>query len=99
MRTLVDLEDAQVRALDELSRREKQSCAALIQAIDEYLARRRDADGFGLWGNRKPDGLAYQEKIRSERRRRCSTPTSWSTISTPSRRRAPRSSFLQGFRA
>jgi hypothetical protein len=70
MRTLVDLGDTQLQALDELSRKEKRSRAALIrQAIDDYLAKRRDTqegDAFGLWGKRKVDGLAYQEKVRGE---------------------------------
>lgn len=70
MRILVDLGDAQLEALDELSKNEKQSRAALIrQAIDDYLAKRRskkEGDAFGLWGKRKVDGLAYQEKVRSE---------------------------------
>jgi len=70
MRTLIDLPEAQVAALDELSRAEKKSRAALIrQAIDDYLARRRssgDEDAFGLWGNRKIDGLAYQRRMRRE---------------------------------
>jgi glutamine synthetase len=70
MRTLVDLGDAQIEALDELSKKEKRSRAALIrQAIDDYLAKRRskkEGDAFGLWGKRKVDGLAYQEKVRSE---------------------------------
>jgi hypothetical protein len=70
MRTLVDLADAQLQALDELSRKEKRSRAALIRrAIDEYLAKQRDKqerDAFGLWGKRKVDGLAYQGKMRSE---------------------------------
>ena len=70
MRTLVDLGDAQLQALDELSRREKRSRAALIRrAIDEYLSKQRDkqeGDAFGLWRKRKVDGLAYQEKVRSE---------------------------------
>jgi metal-responsive CopG/Arc/MetJ family transcriptional regulator len=70
MRTLVDLGDAQLEALDELSKQEKRSRAALIrQAIDDYLATRRskkESDAFGLWGKRKVDGLAYQEKVRSE---------------------------------
>jgi metal-responsive CopG/Arc/MetJ family transcriptional regulator len=69
-RTLVDLGDTQIRALDELSKKEKRSRAALIrQAIDDYLATRRDrqeGDAFGLWGKRKVDGLAYQEKVRGE---------------------------------
>ena len=43
MRTLVDLGDAQLQALDELSRKEKRSRAALIRrAIDDYLAKQRD---------------------------------------------------------
>lgn len=70
MRTLVDLGDAQVRALDELSKKENRSRAALIrQAIDEYLVKRRnsrESDAFGLWGKRKVDGLTYQEKVRRE---------------------------------
>jgi metal-responsive CopG/Arc/MetJ family transcriptional regulator len=70
MRTLVDLGDSQIQALDELSKKEKRSRAALIrQAIDDYLAKRhgkRESDAFGLWGKRKVDGLAYQEKVRRE---------------------------------
>ncbi len=43
MRTLVDLGDAQRQALDESSRKEKRSRAALIRrAIDDYLAKQRD---------------------------------------------------------
>jgi metal-responsive CopG/Arc/MetJ family transcriptional regulator len=70
MRTLVDLGDTQIQALDELSKKEKRSRAGLIrQAIDDYLAKRHskeESDAFGLWGNRKMDGLAYQEKARRE---------------------------------
>ena len=70
MRTLVDLGDTQIQALDELSKKEKRSRAALIrQAIDDYLGKQRgkhEGDAFGLWGKRKVDGLAYQEKVRGE---------------------------------
>ena len=70
MRALVDMSDAQVEALDVLARRERRSRAALIRAaIDDYLARhhrRQVGDGFGLWGEGKIDGLAYQEEMRSE---------------------------------
>jgi metal-responsive CopG/Arc/MetJ family transcriptional regulator len=70
MRTLVDLGDTQIEALDELSKKDKRSRASLIrQAIDEYLGKQRDkqaGDAFGLWGKRKMDGLAYQEKVRNE---------------------------------
>jgi metal-responsive CopG/Arc/MetJ family transcriptional regulator len=70
MRILVDLGDTQIQALDELSKKEKRSRAALIrQAIDDYLAKRlskRESNAFGLWGKRTVDGLAYQEKVRRE---------------------------------
>lgn len=70
MRTLVDLSDRQMAALDELAKSEERSRAALIrQAIDDYLAKRRsqqESDAFGLWGERKVDGLTYQKKVRAE---------------------------------
>jgi metal-responsive CopG/Arc/MetJ family transcriptional regulator len=48
MRTLVDLGDAQIQALDDLSKKEKRSRAALIrQAIDDYLGKRRDQQLVG----------------------------------------------------
>ncbi len=70
MRTLVDIGDQEVKALDRLARREKMSRAALIRkAIDDFLARNNadsEVEAFGLWGAGKIDGLAYQEDIRSE---------------------------------
>ena len=70
MRALVDMNDAQIDALDTLAKRVRQSRAALIRAaIDDYLARHRREqveDGFGLWGEGKVDGLAYQERTRRE---------------------------------
>jgi metal-responsive CopG/Arc/MetJ family transcriptional regulator len=70
MRILVDITEKQVHALDTLSKGAKRSRAALIRdAVGDYLARQRTqqpSDAFGLWGDRKIDGLAYQEKIRGE---------------------------------
>jgi metal-responsive CopG/Arc/MetJ family transcriptional regulator len=70
MRTLVDIGDNELRALDDLARRESKSRAALIRAaVADYLAKHRrtpTVDAFGLWGNRKTDGLAYQEELRRE---------------------------------
>jgi metal-responsive CopG/Arc/MetJ family transcriptional regulator len=70
MRTLVDVGDTQLQELDELSKEEKRSRAALIrEAIDDFLAKRRskhEGDAFGLWGEHKIDGLVYQEKVRNE---------------------------------
>jgi predicted transcriptional regulator len=70
MRILIDVGDSQLHELDELSKQEKRSRAALIrEAIDDFLAKRRSkhqGDAFGLWGKRKVDGLVYQERVRSE---------------------------------
>lgn len=70
MRTLVDLGDSQIQKLDELSKQEKRSRAALIrEAVDDFLAKRlskNEGGAFGLWGMRKIDGLAYQARVRSE---------------------------------
>ena len=70
MRTLVDLEIPNLKALDRLAKSEGRSRAAIIrQAVGEYLDRHRLTeldDAFGLWGNRRIDGLAYQEKLRDE---------------------------------
>ncbi|QWW72153.1 CopG family transcriptional regulator [Rhizobium sp. WYJ-E13] len=70
MRTLVDIGDQEVKALDRLAQREKMSRAALIRkAINDFLARNNadsEAEAFGLWGDRKIDGLTYQENMRSE---------------------------------
>ena len=70
MRILVDIAEKQIHALDTLSKGVRRSRAALIRdAVGDYLARQRTqqtSDAFGLWGDRKIDGLAYQEKIRRE---------------------------------
>lgn len=70
MRTLVEIGDPDVKALDRLAQREKMSRAALIRkAINDFLVRNNadiEAEAFGLWGDRKIDGLTYQENIRSE---------------------------------
>jgi metal-responsive CopG/Arc/MetJ family transcriptional regulator len=70
MRILTEIGDGQIKALDELSRKEKTSRASLIRsAVDDFLAKHRrqhQNDAFGLWGDQRIDGLAYQEKLRSE---------------------------------
>lgn len=67
MRTLVELDEARIEALDTLARTDQRSRAALIrQAIDDYLARRRREDAFGLWGEHRVDGLTYQRRRRDE---------------------------------
>ena len=70
MRTLVDLGEAQVAALDRLAKRRERSRAALLrEAVDDYLGRNQPHDedeAFGLWGRQAADGLAYQEQARGE---------------------------------
>lgn len=70
MRILVDVTETQIEALEVLARHEKRSRAALIRAaLEDYLKRNHREqvnDGFGLWGKRQKDGLAYQEEMRSE---------------------------------
>ena len=70
MRILTEIGNSQLKALDELSKREKTSRAALIRhAVEDFIAKHqqgRQDDAFGLWGDREVDGLAYQEKMRNE---------------------------------
>ena len=70
MRTLIDIGEDRIQALDTLARAREQSRAALIrEAVDEFLARHRQAraqEAFGLWGKAGEDGLAYQARLRGE---------------------------------
>ena len=70
MRTLVTFDEDQIRALDTLARRLRISRAELIRrAVDRFLEDKTSGDdlpSFGLWDGGAGDGLAYQEKLRSE---------------------------------
>ncbi|WP_311029482.1 ribbon-helix-helix domain-containing protein [Mesorhizobium koreense] len=70
MRTLINMDEKQIRELDRLARNQNRSRASVVRdAVSDYLQRQTtDArkDAFGLWGRRKVDGLAYQEKMRGE---------------------------------
>lgn len=70
MRALVDLVESQVVALDRLAKRQDRSRASLIrEAVDDYLGRHglEDEDeAFGSWGAGAVEGLAFQERARSE---------------------------------
>jgi predicted transcriptional regulator len=70
VRTLVDIPDTSLVRLDMLAKSKKASRARLIrEAIDQYLEQSSpdpiDA-GFGLWRDRKEDGVAYQRRLRDE---------------------------------
>ena len=70
MRTLVTFDEDQIRALDTLARRLRIYRAELIRrAVDRFLEEKTsgaDLPSFGLWDGGAGDGLAYQEKLRSE---------------------------------
>jgi metal-responsive CopG/Arc/MetJ family transcriptional regulator len=73
MRTLVDIPDDQIAELAKLAEAEKVSRAELVRrAIADLLASRRKPEGdafaaaFGSWADMEEDGLAYQERLRSE---------------------------------
>ena len=69
MRTLVDIPDQQIKELTALCAMRKESRAEVIrQAITYYLDRHRNKsdEAFGIWKSSAEDGLAYQERLRSE---------------------------------
>ena len=69
MRTLVDLPDAELKELTELSRARGTSRAQLIRlAVAGFLEQNRPGleGSFGLWKQRRVDGIAYQETARGE---------------------------------
>lgn len=69
MRTLVDIPDRQINELAAISSAQNISRAELIRrAISSYISLHCDGagDAFGIWKERPQEGLAYQERIRSE---------------------------------
>ena len=74
MRTIVELPDAQVKALARLCRKEGISRAeAVRRAVDKLLASQQTTDtqeslraAFGLWRGRRPGGRGYVEALRAE---------------------------------
>lgn len=69
-RILIDLPDSQVNDLAVIVEAEKRPRAAIIRdALDAYISQRKralGADVFGLWKDKKVDGLIYQQELRSE---------------------------------
>jgi predicted transcriptional regulator len=70
MRTLVDLPEADIRALDQIGERRRVSRAGIIrEAVSAFLTKSASGsadDAFGLWRARNIDGLDYQRQVRSE---------------------------------
>ncbi|MET3613776.1 hypothetical protein ABID16_002105 [Rhizobium aquaticum] len=67
---MLDLDPAQIEALDRLAETENVSREALVlEAIETLLKARtkeRFAKCFNVWGPDSPDGLEFQEQIRRE---------------------------------
>jgi hypothetical protein len=74
MRTIVDLPDEQIRALDSYSKKYGVSRAeAVRRAVAMFLPRRRQRrldfrnhPAFGSWKSRDIDPVGYQTKMRAE---------------------------------
>lgn len=71
MRTIIELPDDQIEALDGICRRDGISRAEAVRQAVTLLMRERSASrsglAFGIWrGKDAVDGLAYQEKLRRE---------------------------------
>ncbi|BDB30613.1 ribbon-helix-helix protein, CopG family (plasmid) [Cupriavidus sp. P-10] len=69
-RILIDLPDTQIEELAAIAEAEHRSRAAVIRdAVKTYISQRKlglGADVFGLWKDKKIDGLEYQLERRSE---------------------------------
>jgi hypothetical protein len=71
VRTIIDLPEDQLDALDGICRRESISRAEAIRRAVDLLVRDRAAGAshaaFGLWrAERSVDGLTYQDRLRQE---------------------------------
>ena len=70
VRTIIELPEDQLEALDALCRRDSISRAeAIRRAVGAMIRSRRPAErerAFGLWRGRGDDGLAYQRRARNE---------------------------------
>ncbi|MGV8891621.1 MAG: ribbon-helix-helix protein, CopG family [Burkholderiaceae bacterium] len=68
-RILVNLSDQQISDLKEIQKIEHVSRTEIIRrAVAAYVERNKPSGEsvFGIWKDRKVDGLAYQEAVRSE---------------------------------
>ena len=72
MRTIVDIPDAQIKILDNLSKKKKLSRAKIIrQALTNYITnytkgQKGYESAFGIWKDKKLDSVVYQQKLRDE---------------------------------
>ncbi|MGV7963313.1 ribbon-helix-helix protein, CopG family [Photorhabdus tasmaniensis] len=71
VRINIDLPEETIRKLEVLKERfpDKSRAAQIRKAIDAYLdasISEQNNHAFGLWGDKKQDGLEYQNSLRKE---------------------------------
>jgi len=70
MRTIIDIPDQFIESLDRIGATNRQSRAAIIrEAIADFLKVKSlppSEAAFGIWKNRKKDGVEYQIELREE---------------------------------
>ncbi|MBI3958361.1 MAG: CopG family transcriptional regulator [Chloroflexi bacterium] len=70
MRTIIDLPQEQIDALDRLQGSERSRAALIREAVALYLAQHPanfdELPAFGIWRGRGVDGLAYEDALRDE---------------------------------
>ena len=70
MRTVIDVPDKLIESLDQLGGAAQISRAALIREAIAYFLQRKSVPkaeaAFGLWRQRKKDGVRYQTELRGE---------------------------------
>jgi len=70
MRTIVDIPEHDIQVLDHLCQKEHiPRAAAIRKAVEDYLRLHSQTGhdaAFGLWKDKKQDGLAYQDTRRDE---------------------------------
>lgn len=71
MPTMIELTEPQAKSLSVLAEHGHRSLSELVeQAVSDYLNRHLPAQegdaAFGLWRQKREDGVTYQERLRSE---------------------------------
>jgi hypothetical protein len=68
MRTIIELPDDQVHALEGICRRQRISRAEAIRRAVALLVQQHGDEhrAFGVWRDRREDSLAYERRLRSE---------------------------------
>lgn len=70
-RILVDIPDQHIAALNEIAATDGVPRAEVIRNavtkyVREHVEKASPQAAFGIWKGKNPDGLEYQEKMRSE---------------------------------